>query len=304
MKRFFVVSAITVIMIFIIPLAVVTLMGGIIDNSRKDGELIKVYFADEDKVKEINTAEYLAGVVAAEVMPDFEQETLKAQAVAARTYMRYQSENGKEHTNGAAVCTDYKHCQAWTDINKKDGEYIKRVKQAVADTGDEMVYYKNKLANTVFFSTSSGKTENASDVWGEEVPYLVSVDSPGEEGAPNFMSEESVTIDEAKSKISSEVKAADFSKGMFGNIVRSESGGIIKLTVGGVGIKGTELRTIFGLRSANIQIKEENGKVIFSVKGNGHGVGMSQYGANAMAKNGKNYKEILMHYYTDCEVRD
>ena len=188
MKRFFIVSAVTVIMIFIIPLAVVTLMGGIIDNSQKDGGLIKVYFADEDKVKEINTAEYLAGVVAAEVMPDFETEALKAQAVAARTYMKYQSENGKEHNGGAVVCTDYKHCQAWVDINEKDAEYAKRVKQAVTDTGNEMVYYENKPANTVFFSTSSGRTENASDVWGEDIPYLVSVESSGEESAPNFMS--------------------------------------------------------------------------------------------------------------------
>lgn len=303
MKRFFIVSAVTVIMIFIIPLAVVTLMGGIIDNSQKDSGLIKVYFADEDKVKEINTAEYLAGVVAAEVMPDFEMETLKAQAAAARTYMKYQSENGKEHDGGAVVCTDYKHCQAWVDINEKDAEYAKRVKQAVADTGNEMVYYENKPANTVFFSTSSGRTENASDVWGEDIPYLVSVESAGEESAPNFMSEVTVTVEEAKNKISNEVKAADFSKGIFGNIIRSDSGGIIKLTVGGVNIKGTELRNIFGLKSTNVQIKEENGKIIFSVKGNGHGVGMSQYGANAMAKNGKNYKEILEHYYTGCEVK-
>ncbi len=303
MKRFFIVSAVTVIMIFIIPLAVVTLMGGIIDNSQKDGGLIKVYFADEDKVKEINTAEYLAGVVAAEVMPDFETEALKAQAVAARTYMKYQSENGKEHNGGAVVCTDYKHCQAWVDINEKDAEYAKRVKQAVTDTGNEMVYYENKPANTVFFSTSSGRTENASDVWGEDIPYLVSVESSGEESAPNFMSEVTVTVEEAKSKISNEVKAADFSKGIFGNIIRSDSGGIIKLTVGGVSIKGTELRSIFGLKSTNVQIKEENGKIIFSVKGNGHGVGMSQYGANAMAKNKKKYKEILEHYYTGCEIK-
>ncbi len=303
MKRFFIVSAVTVIMIFIIPLAVVTLMGGIIDNSQKDGGLIKVYFADEDKVKEINTAEYLAGVVAAEVMPDFETEALKAQAVAARTYMKYQSENGKEHNGGAVVCTDYKHCQAWVDINEKDAEYAKRVKQAVTDTGNEMVYYENKPANTMFFSTSSGRTENASDVWGEDIPYLVSVESSGEESAPNFMSEVTVTVEEAKSKISNEVKAADFSKGIFGNIIRSDSGGIIKLTVGGVSIKGTELRSIFGLKSTNVQIKEENGKIIFSVKGNGHGVGMSQYGANAMAKNKKKYKEILEHYYTGCEIK-
>lgn len=303
MKHFFMAVGVTLMIVFVIPVITVMLMGGLIDNSKKDGELIKVYFSDEDKVKEINAAEYLVGVVAAEIMPDFEAEAIKAQAVAARTYMKYQAESGKEHSEGAVVCTDYSHCQAWTDINKYDDGYQKRIREAVSDTGDEVVLYDNRPANTVFFSTSSGKTESAIDVWGEEVPYLVSVESSGEEEAPNFMSEVSVTVDEAKRKISDEVKTADFSKSLFENIIRSEAGGIIRLTVGGVSIKGTELRKIFGLRSTNVQIREENGSVIFSVKGNGHGVGMSQYGANSMAKNGKNYKEILEHYYVGCRVK-
>ena len=309
MKRFFIGSVIMVTLIMLIPLIVVMIMGGVIDNSARDSDLIKVYFDKEDTVKEINIGDYLVGVVAAEIPAEFEAETLKAQAVAARTYMKYHQNNKTEHKDGAVVCTDYKHCQAWVDINEKmEGwgdnakKYRSKMESAVSDTSGELVKFESEPINAVFFSTSSGKTENAVDVWGEEVPYLISVNSPGEEGAPHFMSEKVMSVEEVKQIISANVEGADFSNGLFGNIIRSDAGGIITIEVGGVQIKGTALRTMLDLRSTNVQIKEENGNVIFNVKGNGHGVGMSQYGANAMAKNGCDYKEILTHYYSGCVV--
>lgn len=309
MKRFFIAVVCSAFITVIMPLFIVAVMGGLADNSQKDGNLIKVYFTAQDKVEEINTAEYLCGVVAAEMAAEFENEALKAQAVAARTYMQYHAGKESEHKDGAVVCTDYSHCQAWCDINEKmeswgdnAKKYRKKIENAVSDTAGETVKYNGEVINALFFSTSSGNTENAADVWGGSFDYLVSVASPGEEEAPNFMSEVVMEIDEVKSKISENTEGADFSNGLFGNIVRSQAGGIKTVDVGGVSISGTTLRNIFGLKSTNAQIKEENGNVIFSVKGNGHGVGMSQYGAQSMAKNGSSYKEILMHYYTNCEI--
>lgn len=295
--------------LMLIPLLIVAIMGGFADNSRKDGELIRVYFADEDQVKEINTSEYLVGVVAAEMAAEFDEEALKAQAVAARTYMEYHKARAAEHKDNAVVCTDYKHCQAWTNIHDKmeswgdsAKQYKKKIEQAVSDTAGEIITYQNEPINAVFFSTSSGRTENAGDVWGEDFPYLVSVESPGEENAPNFMSEVNLPLEEVKQKISENFPDADFSKGLFTNIVRSDAGGIRSLDIGGVLVKGTQLRSAFSLKSTNVQISEENGNVIFRVKGNGHGVGMSQYGAEAMARNGSNYREILQHYYAQTDV--
>lgn len=309
MKNFFIAAIGFSIIIIIVPLFIVMMMGGLIDNSAKDTELINVYFSDEDTVKQINTSDYLVGVVAAEMPASFEEEALKAQAVAARTYMTYHTAKSKEHKDNASVCTDYTHCQAWVNINDKmeawgesAEEYRKKIEKAVSDTAGEIVTYNGEAINSLFFSTSSGKTENAADVWGDNLPYLVSVDSPGEDEAPKFTSQVEFTIDEAKSKIEEQIDGTDFSNGLFSNIIRSDAGGIKTIDAGGATISGTQLRTIFGLNSTNAEIKEENNSVIFIVKGNGHGVGMSQYGAEAMAENGSNYKEILTHYYTGCQV--
>lgn len=309
MKKILLAMFFSSLIVLAIPLIIVMLMNGIADNSPKDDELISVYFHEDDTVKQINAAEYLIGVVAAEMPAAFEEEALKAQAAAARTYMRYHSQKASEHKGGAAVCTDYRHCQAWTDINDKmeawgdDAEkYRRKIENAVYDTADEIITYNGSIINSVFFSTSSGKTENAEDVWGEAVPYLISVDSPGEENAPKFSSEISISADDAKKKISENTDGADFSEKIFSDIVRSDAGGIKNISAGGIRISGPALREIFDLNSTNAEITENGGSVTFRVKGNGHGVGMSQYGAEAMAENGAGYKEILTHYYTGCEI--
>lgn len=304
MKRFFGIIICIVIITVVLPLIIVAVMGGIADNSQKDEDLIKVYFTDEDEVKEINTAQYLVGVVAAEMPADFDIEALKAQAVAARTYMLYHASKVSEHKDGAVVCTDYSHCQAWVNPVDKitDKDLLKKVQKSVRETGGEVITYNGELINSVFFSTSSGKTENAADVWGREFDYLVSVVSEGEENSPNFQSEYTISIEEAKNKISENVDGVDFSKGIFGNTIRSDAGGIKTIETGGVVIAGTQLRNIFSLNSTNAEIEINDGNITFKVKGYGHGVGMSQYGAEAMACDGKNYKEILKHYYTDCEI--
>lgn len=276
---------------------------------------ITVYFADEDTVKTMDLNEYILGVVSAEMPASFEYEALKAQAVAARTYTINKIENNtvsKEH-KGADICTDFYHCQAYTtseDACKKWSEnarnYLKKCKNAVKETGDTIMVYDGEVVKAVFHSSSSGKTENAENVWGGSVPYLVSVDSPGEELCPSHKSMVSVSVKDFKKTVSEKYNV-DFEKNIIGKIKKTSSGSVEYIEIGNLKIKGTDIRTMFGLRSACFDVKINDGNVTFDVTGNGHGVGMSQYGANYLASLGYDYEQILKKYYTGvkfCTVSD
>lgn len=277
---------------------------------KESSERIKVYVTEEDAVREMDTEQYLKEVVAAEMPVEFNTEALKAQAVAARTYLKSRENKHFDEHKGAVVCTDYKHCKAWISEEKrkelwdkeKCDEYWKKISECVEETKNQYIMYNGQVIDALFHSTSSGYTENAADVWGGEVPYLVSVKSDGEELSPRYKSEKTVSVDEFKSKISEKVENTDWSGDLFSDIERSEAGGIKTMKVGGVEISGVTLRTIFELRSTNVQLDEKDGNVHFDVKGNGHGVGMSQYGANYLASTGMGYKDILKHYYTGTEI--
>lgn len=320
MKKVIAVFLIVVFATLLLPLAVVWLMG--LGNEKPDSEqqeqiesgTVSVYVADEEKVEEMDINEYLKRVVAAEMPADFEEEALKAQAVAARTYLyahiaAAQNGNIAESHNGAPICTDSTHCQAYiTEQKRRESwggdadEKWNKISAAVEDTTGQIMTYNGEIISAVFHSTSSGATEAAVDVWGSDVPYLQSVSSVGDEQSPKYHSELTVSEDEFKNTIDEKVSGTDWSKGLFSNINRSEAGGIVSLDVGGVNIKGTELRTIFSLRSTNVDLAQNNGNVTMSVKGYGHGVGMSQYGANYLASQGENYEEILKTYYTGIEI--
>ncbi len=278
-------------------------------DKMSDDNKISVYIADEDKVEEMSITEYLTGVVSAEMPASFELEALKAQAVAARSYLYAHAAAGDETHHGAAVCTDSAHCQAWISREQSaenwggdsDANYDK-IHSAVLSTADEVVTYNGEIADTVFHSTSSGKTENAADVWDSPVEYLVSVDSPGEELSPRYTSQASISKADFIGRIKDEFPEADRTAPLFENAVKSEAGGVISADVCGVNIAGTKIRSIFGLRSTNFTVTEDGQMVNFSVTGNGHGVGMSQYGANYMASAGNDYKTILTHYYSGTKV--
>lgn len=318
--------AVILIVIFVtllLPLAIVWLVGA--GNKVFDGEgkaaqenlterrTVQVYVADKQKVEEMDINEYLKCVVAAEMPADFEEEALKAQAVAARTYLYAHIEeaekgNVTESHNGAPICTDSKHCQAYISEEKRreswddaDNKWNK-ISKAVEDTTGQIMTYNGEIISAVFHSTSSGTTEAAVDVWGSEVPYLQSVPSAGDEQSPKYKSELTVSEEEFKNTVSEKIEGTDWSKGLFSNINRSETGGIVSIDVGGVNIKGTELRNLFSLRSTNVDIVQKDGNVVMSVKGYGHGVGMSQYGANYMASQGKKYDEILKTYYSGIKI--
>ncbi|MGM9552210.1 MAG: stage II sporulation protein D [Clostridia bacterium] len=246
--------------------------------------------------------EYLTGVVAAEMPASFEIEALKAQAVAARTYTIYKSQS-TDHVQD--VCTDPNHCQAYftkEDMMANWGAdydfYLERITTAVKETTGEHLTYNDEPIMAVFHSMGGGRTENSADVWGGDVPYLVSVESPGEEEGTNYYSTKSVTFEEFKNTILSNYPTSVISS--FSDIsepVLTQGGHVKSMIIGGVSVTGTKIRSMFDLRSTKFDISFSEPNVIFTVTGYGHGVGMSQYGANAMAKEGKNYKEILSHYY-------
>lgn len=312
MKKVIAVMLIVIFITLLLPLAVVWIIGRM-ENDDIKADTVSVYLTDEEKVVDMDINEYLKCVVAAEMPADFEEEALKAQAVAARTYLYSHIEDVKRNVNevhnGAVMCTDSTHCQAYITEEKRreswgDGadEKWDRISCAVEETTGEIMMYEDKIISAVFHSTSSGMTESAVDVWGKDVPYLRSVDSGGDIKSPKYKSELVLGEDEFKNIASSELKGVDWSKGLVSDINRSQAGGIISISVGGVNIKGSEFRKMFSLRSTNVEITQSDGDVKMAVKGYGHGVGMSQYGANYLAMQGAEYKEILKTYYKGVDI--
>lgn len=254
--------------------------------------------------------DYLIGVVLSEMPISFEQEALKAQAVAARTFALRQLESGKH--SDFDLCGQSSCCQAWAGeaaLAKKLGDswrmYWDKAANAVDSTAGQVLTYDDELIEAVYFSCSGGSTEDAVAVWGGEVPYLQSVESPGEEQAGKFRSQNVFSREAFCAAILQEQPLADFSgsvESWLGPVEYTQGGGVEKMTIGGCEFTGTELRRIFGLNSTNFTLKADEGQLTFSVLGYGHRVGMSQYGANAMAANGNSYKQILTHYYKGVKI--
>ncbi len=254
--------------------------------------------------------EYLYGVVAGEMPASFESEALKAQAVAARTYTVNRAKfQNKDHPN-ANVCSDSAHCKAYLtpqELSQKFEEnpsHLEKIRQAVDSTKSQVLLYGGEPISAVFHSTSSGMTENAEDVWGNAVPYLISVPSEGEEQSPRYQETKTFSFLEFQEKINAgdkKITLANDPKNWFTDWIRNESGSIKSVSLCGVSFSGTELRSLLGLRSTNFTV-EITDCVNITTKGNGHGVGMSQYGANHLAKMGYTYDQILKKYYTGVEI--
>ncbi len=262
-------------------------------------------------LKKMPMEEYLVGVVAAEMPASYEIEALKAQAVAARTYTQYKKDHGGCSAHpGADICGESSHCQAYMtpeEMSENWGAdaslYTQKVVDAVHETAGEMIYYDGQEIQVFFHASAGGRTENSENVYGEALPYLVSVDSEGEESSSHYYGKVSVSRDDFISKMTAFSPSIRFDSGaLVGSIVRFDSGRVQSVVVGNETFTGREIREIFGLNSANFTVEEDNG-VTFSTVGFGHGVGMSQTGANAMAKSGTDYIEILKHYFTGVTVQ-
>ena len=277
---------------------------------------IKLLHKDENKIEEIDLEEYLYGVVSAEMPASFEEEALKAQAVVARTYTIYKIVNNDGKHGEADICDDSTCCQAWIseqdrkdrwDEDEKEENWNKIVK-AVNSTQGKIVTYNGEPINAFFHSNSGGTTEAPIEVWGGSgYPYLQSVATAGEDAYSQYSSEAEFTEAEFEEKIK-ELHSdfeIDFEDENCIKIEEYTEGNRVKtIKIGNLELSGVEVRNIFGLRSANFTVTIEDGKIKFEVIGYGHGVGMSQTGADSLAKEGKTYEEIIHHYYTDVEIED
>ena len=269
---------------------------------------------DGSAVQTLTAAEYLRSVVRGEMPATFEEEALKAQAAAERTYLYYRMTAApKDSHPDADVCTDPGCCTAWlseADARAKWGgkfdQYEAKVQQAVADTDGQVVLYDGAPIMAVFHSSSAGSTAASGDVWAAELPYLVSVKSPEtEEGIPNYHSVNTFTAQEFRTifcKAHADAQLSGDCGGWVKDILLTDTGRVASATVGGVSVTGKELRTLFGLRSTAFTVEAAGDAVTFRVTGYGHGVGMSQYGANELAKEGKTWQEILQWYYTGVTI--
>lgn len=328
MKKIFFYIVILIITIFLIPILLTKKFEKVEQVSSDENivekqdnyeysnyEKIKLLHTKTQDIEEIPIDEYLLGVVSAEMPASYEIEALKAQAVVARTYTVYKIKNDSKH-DGADICDDSKCCQAW--ISKEDRlarweedkkeEYWEKIKKAVYETQGKVITYDGEVIDAFFHSNSGGKTENVSAVWGgTDLPYLQSVETAGESQYSQYSSEVSFLKEEFENKIKQvhpdfqiDYNAEDCIK-----VIEYTQGNRVKtIKIGNLNLSGVEVRTLLGLKSANFEVTIEDTSIKFTVKGYGHGVGMSQTGANTLAQEGKLYDEIIKHFYSGVEINN
>ena len=262
---------------------------------------IRVKRSEKNIIQKIPLEKYLIGVLAGEMPVSYDIEALKAQAVAARTYAIEKMETNKDKEYDVIDTTDnqvYKDDQElkemWKDTYQ---EKIKKLKEAINSTTGEYLTYDGKAIKAFFFSTSSGTTENCKDVFGENLPYLVSVSSTWDQNSPSYLDTITLTKEEFYNKLE-----LPYNDELQLEIERNTTNSVNQIKINNNIIKGTEFRKKLGLKSTNVEIKEE-GNITITSKGYGHGVGMSQFGAQELAKQGYKYDQILKYYYQGTELK-
>lgn len=258
----------------------------------------------ENSVHVMELEQYVLGVVLAEMPPDFEAEALKAQAVVARTYALRRL-NSQDRHKDVAVCSSPKCCQAFMTKEEflEKGETVaglEKIAQAVEMTKGEVLTYEGEIIEATYFSCSGGRTEDALAVWGEVIPYLQAVDSPGEEKAEKYWQMVRFTAEEFENALGQDLSGTP--QNWLGKRTFTPGGGVQTMVIDGLTYTGTQLRELLNLNSTAFTMTAENNGISVETLGKGHRVGMSQYGADAMARNGSSYDEILMHYYCGTRI--
>ena len=266
--------------------------------------VIRVKRVNGGSIDSIGLEEYIVGVLAGEMPIYFELEALKAQAVAARSYALKRMEYNKNNEydvvdsimNQVYLDRDYLK-EAWGSSYTSN---INKLIRAVNETSGEYLDYDGGIADALFFSTSNGYTENSDGVFSFDVPYLKSVDSKWDESVSSVF-HSSITI--SVSDFLQKMKISNSDKVVFSDIVKSDTGRVISININGVDFKGMDVYNNLGLKSLDFSLEQVGSNVVINTSGYGHGVGMSQYGALGMAKNGYNYRDILFHYYTGVTIK-
>ena len=296
-------NKILLIIVLALLLVYVTIDGSKSTTFFSSPKINKINVKDTTKntIEKLNLEDYIIGVVAAEMPASFNEEALKAQAIASRTYAVYKMENSNQEYD---VVTDVSN-QSYITIdemkNKWKSEfdkYYNKIKNAVDKTRGEVMYYNNNIVEAYYFAMSNGYTENANLVFSEDRDYLQSVESIYDnENLKNFEVTKVFKKSDVCTKLNINCESIEIN-----NIERSNTGRVNTININNKKFKGTEVRKLLGLRSTDFTISIDNDVVSITTKGYGHGVGMSQYGANGMANNGYSFDEILKYYYKNVEI--
>lgn len=331
MKKIYIILLIFIFCIFAIPIIFTknTVNGENVNETKEENiieevqqvnydykqyDTIKLLHKDSGEIEELPLDTYLLGVVSAEMPANFEQEALNAQSVVARTYTIYSISHNQGKHGEADICDDSNCCQAWIskedrlakwDETERESNW-KKILTAVNTTAGKIITYNGEVIDAFFHSNSGGTTEMPVNVWGgTDYPYLQSVETAGEEAYSQYSSEAIFSKEELKNKMLE--KHSDFSIDYNqDDCIKIEeytdSGRVKTIKIGNLHLSGVEVRSVLGLKSANFLISIDGDNIKFSVIGYGHGVGMSQTGADSMAKSGSNYEEIIKHFYTGVEI--
>lgn len=293
---------------------VLTLLLSIQGEDTKETLDFTIYYEVNGQRNQITFDEYLLGVVAANIPASYQMEALKAQAVIARTYALYNISILSKNNSSRKTFTTSELGLSYiglSDLEQYWGDdhyssYFSRIENAVYATKGEVVVYENDLILPVFFNTGSGFTRNASEAWGVEIPYLVSVPSKQDVTSINYLRIEEYEPEELLSILNKFYTNLDIDKDNFFEKVavseRDSAGYVLKVSIDDISVSGEEFAKVLGLPSNHFYIENYEGNVRIICNGAGHGIGLSQYGANAMAENGSSYKEILKYYYTGIDI--
>lgn len=279
-------------------------------------EPYRVLNCSTGEIHEVSVRDYVIGAVAAEMPASFHEEALKAQAVAAHTYAERQRNMQKKYPDEALGNADFsddpnKYQGFYTDekiryyFGDNYDEHYNKIAKAVDEVLPYIMMYEDEPIIAAFHSMSSGKTESAENVWGTAVEYLVPVNSKSDKEAPDYADECEISAEFVQArleKVFEGIQLGDNPENWIKTGEKSPSGTVLEVTIGDKKVKGNDLRQAFGLRSADFTVEFDGENFIFSTKGYGHGVGMSQYGANYMAEKGDKWREILEHYYNEVEI--
>jgi len=316
MKKVLCVSVILFITMLLVPLGAISgelsgeeIIASVNANAEREEktQTVKVYDKTEEKINSLSVDEYIFGVVAAEMPILYGEEALKAQAVASYTFLLFRKNENSEKEYD--ITTDYTVDQSFITREKakenwgeKAEEYEQKLDKAIKEVSGYALTYDSLPILAAYCASTAGKTQNAKDVWGGEYPYLAAVNSEWDRLDKNNSSTATFSANDLKQKLSTLAEISGEESKWFCDIVKNSSGYVSKLTLCGKEVTGSEIRKALDLKSSAFDITLKDGNFVFSVRGYGHGVGMSQVGAGKMAENGSAYEEILTHYYSGCIV--
>lgn len=270
-----------------------------VESTEQHGPVMIRVLMEDGAVVPMELEEYLVGVVLGEMPADFEPEALKAQAVVARTYTLRMCRNTAKHPD-ADVCVRSDCCQSYR--TGEEGAALDKIRDAVENTTGLVLTYHGDLIEATYFSSSGGRTEDAMAVWGSDVPYLQSTDSPEDGYSEQYLETVTLTVEEFESAL--EIPLDGPCETWLGEVTYTNGGGVDTMVIGDTAFKGTDLRKLLGLRSTAMVMTAVGDHITITTRGYGHRVGMSQYGAEAMAVDGATFQEILAHYYQGTTLEE